>query len=180
MRKYFQIFLVGILAIFAVSFGGMTAFAEESVTPDKAFEIDYTILHEDGNAPSIADGFFQKPGTVLEYDGKTYFQMTVESAEMVQALSNKYGDYVLVDEKDGTKTMQLRVPNDLSDMKLDMHIVVPAGAMPNFPGYDEEHGAILTFDDSSQKEVNAENYKLITSNGDNGPSAEVTRSEERR
>src|SRR5690625_2500913 len=175
MRKYFQIFLVGILAIFAVSFGGMTAFAEESVTPDKAFEINYTILHEDGNAPSVADGFFEKPGTILEYDGKTYFQLTVESAEMVQALSNKYGDYVLVAEKDGTKTMQLRVPNDLSNMKLDMHIIVPAGSIPGFPGYDEKHGAILTFDKKSKKDISVEGLEVAASDdkdNENGPFVE--------
>src|SRR5699024_10269096 len=69
---------------------------EIDLTPDKAYEINYTILHEDGNAPSVADGFFKKPGIILEYGGKTYLQMTVESAEMIKSLSNEYVDYILV------------------------------------------------------------------------------------
>src|SRR5699024_9372587 len=107
---------------------------EVDLTPDKAYEINYTILHEDGKKESIANDFFRKPGILLEYDGKTYLQMTVESADMIKALSNKYGSYLtVVDHEDGSRTMQLRVPNDLSDMKLDMHIVVPpVEAIPGF------------------------------------------------
>src|SRR5699024_11201431 len=43
---------------------------EEALTPNKAYEINYSILNEDNGNKSVADGFFQKPGTVLEYDGK--------------------------------------------------------------------------------------------------------------
>lgn len=146
------------------------------LTPDKAYKIMYQILHEDGNSVSVADGFFKKPGILLEHEGKTYLQMTVESADMIKSLSNEYGDYLTVaDHKDGSRTIQLRVPNDLSDMKLDMHIVVPAGAIPGFPGYDEEHGAILTFDKDSKKEISVEGLEVTPSgnkNNLNGPYVE--------
>src|SRR5699024_8026246 len=127
---------------------------EINLTPDKAYEIMYHILHENGKDVSVADAFFKKPGILLEYGGKTYLQMTVESAEMFKALSNEYGEYVLVSKNsDGTITIQLRVPYDLSDSKLNMHIVVPAGAIPGFDGYDSKHGAILTFATNSKKEI---------------------------
>lgn len=152
---------------------------EAILTPDKAYEINYTILNENGKTASVADGFFIKPGTLLEKDGKTYFQLTVENAEMVKSLSNKYGDYILVNEKDGTKTMQLRVPNDLSDMDLDMHIVV--SGVPGFPGYDSKHGAVLTFDKNSKKSISVEDVELVASgdkeNG-NGPFVEGAKPKE--
>lgn len=147
---------------------------KDLLTPDKAYKIDYTILHEDGTKPSVADSFFEKPGILLEKDGIKYLQMTVENGDMVRSLSNEYGEYILVDQKsDGTKVMQLRVPSDLSDMELDMHIVVPEGAIPGFPGYDESHGAILTFGDAT--EISVGNHMLAPSgdkNNLNGPYVE--------
>src|SRR5699024_4168618 len=149
---------------------------EVNLTPDKAYTINYTILNEENGKASVADGFFQKPGILLEYEGKTYLQMTVESAEMVKALSNKYGDYILVSKNaDGTMTIQLRVPDDLSNIKLDMHIVVQSGAIPGFPGYNEKHGAILTFDKGSKKEISVEGLEVAASgdkNNENGPYVE--------
>src|SRR5699024_11943391 len=94
---------------------------------------------------------------------------------MVKSLSNKYGDYILVNEKDGTKTMQLRVPNDLSDMDLDMHIVV--SGVPGFPGYDSKHDAILSFDKNSKKSISVEDVELVASGdkeNENGPFVEGT------
>src|SRR5699024_7031306 len=147
-----------------------------NLTPDKAYEINYTILQENGKDVSVADDFFVKPGKLLVKDGKTYFQMTVGSADMVKSLSNKYGDYIIVsNNKDGSMTMQIRVPNDLSDIALDMHIVVPAGAVPGFPGYDSKHGAILTFDLASKKEISVEGLEVVASgdkDNENGPYVE--------
>src|SRR5699024_12707368 len=71
----------------------------------------------------------------------------------------------------------------LSDMTLSMHIVVPSGAIPGFPGYDEEHDAIIVFDEGSKKEIDIGDHMLIgTNNSDNknGPYVEdgSSRSEE--
>ncbi len=140
------------------------------LSPDKAYEIDYVIKHEDGIQDSIANDFFTGKAILLEKDGKTYAQLTITSGEMIKELKNKYGKALIVKENDdGSIVVQLRVPNDLSNMKLDMHVVVPAGAIPGFPGYDEKHTAILVFDKNSQKEINADSYKLVgSSNKDNG------------
>src|SRR5699024_6554412 len=54
--------------------------------------------------------------------------------------------------------------NDLSDMILDMHIVVPEGAIPGFPGYNEQHKALLVFDKDTQKELDEKDYVLAGSN----------------
>src|SRR5699024_4093937 len=126
----------------------------DQLVPDKAYEINYTIMHEDGNKPSISDEFFKKPAKLFEKDGKIYLQMTIMNGDMISELSNKYGNAVVVEKSDdGSIVVQLRVNDDLSDMLLDMHVKVPAGAIPGFPGYDENHAAILVFDKDSMKEI---------------------------
>jgi len=149
--------------------------AEKSnqLIPDKAYQIDYTIMHEDGNKPSVSDEFFEKPALLLEKDGKKYLQMKINNGDMIKKLSNKYGNVVLVEEnEDGSIVVQLQVNNDLSDMELDLHVVVPAGAIPGFPGYDEAHKAILVFDKDSMEEIEVGDHVLAASNNDNGPTVE--------
>lgn len=144
--------------------------SSDQLVPNKAYEINYTIMHEDGKKPSISDDFFKKPAKLFEKDGKTYLQMTIMNGDMITELSNKYGNAVLVEKNDdGSIVVQLRVNGDLSDMKLDMHVKVPAGAIPGFPGYDEDHGAILVFDKDSMKEIEVGNALLAASDNGNGP-----------
>lgn len=124
------------------------------LSPDKVYEVNYTILHEDGDKPSVADSFFAKPGYILEKNGVKYFQFTITDPDYVKTFNNKYGDYLLVKEnEDGSAVYQLKLDGDLSNMVLDMHIVVPQGAMPGFPGYDAEHQAILFIDSDTLKEI---------------------------
>ena len=137
---------------------------EELLTPDKAYEIDYVINHEDGSKPSISNDFFEKPAFLLEKDGKKYVQMKIINGDMITELSNKYGDALLVKENDdGSIVVQLRINEDLSDMLLDMHVVVPPGAIPGFPGYDEDHKAIFVFDKDSMKEIDSSKFQLVDS-----------------
>lgn len=149
---------------------------EDLLTPDKAYEIDYDIYHEDGSKPSISNDFFEKPALLLEKDGKKYIQMKITNGDMIKELKNKYGEALLVKENnDGSIVVQLRVNNDLSDMLLDMHIVVPGGTIPGFPGYDEKHKAILVFDKDSLKEIDVGDHMLVGTsdkNNDNGPTIE--------
>jgi|SRR5690625_128259 len=147
----------------------------DQLVPDKAYEINYTIMHEDGNKPSISDEFFKKPAKLFEKDGKTYLQMTIMNGDMISELSNKYGNAVDVEKNDdGSIVVQFRVNSDLSDMLLDMHVKVPAGAIPGFPGYDEDHAAILVFDKDSMTEVEVGGSLLVPSDNDNGPTVKGT------
>lgn len=147
-----------------------SAKTSNQLIPDKAYQIDYTIMHEDGNKPSVSDEFFEKPALLLEKDGKKYLQMKISNGDMIKKLSNKYGNVVLVEEnEDGSIVVQLQVNNDLSNMDLDLHVVVPAGAIPGFPGYDEAHKAILVFDKDSMEEIAVGDHVLAASNNNNGP-----------
>src|SRR5699024_7667065 len=120
---------------------------EDLLTPDKAYKINYIIKQEDGKQESIANQFFVKPAIILEKEGKQYIQLKITNGDMVQKLSNKYGNALLIKKNDdGSIIVQLRVDKDFSDILLDMHITVPKGAIPGFPGYNEEHKALLVFD----------------------------------
>src|SRR5699024_6723417 len=152
IKKNFPLVLAILFTIFTLPVNGLTVLAEGSeITPDKVYEINTTIKQDDGKSDSVANGFFQDKGFLLEKHGKTYIQMTVDSGDMVKSFKGKYGEAIVVkDNKGGSKTLQLRVENDLSNMSLDMHIIVPDGAIPGFPGYDSKHGAILEFDKNSK------------------------------
>ncbi len=149
-----------------------------ALVPDKVYTIDYDIYDEKKENLSVANQFFTGEAILLEKDGKTYAQLTITNGEMVKALSNEYGDAILVKvNNDGSIVVQLRVDNDLSDMLLDMHIVVPENAMPGFPGYNAEHEAYLVFNTDTKEEVkDIEGYELAAVAGnENGP--EVTEDE---
>src|SRR5690606_34908211 len=51
------------------------------------YTIDYVIKHETKDDPSVANGFFVKPGILIERDGKTYFQAKVTSWDMIESLT---------------------------------------------------------------------------------------------
>src|SRR5699024_3357119 len=92
-------------------------------------------------------------------------QITIKNGDMITKLSNKYGKALLVKENaDGSIVVQLRVNGNLSNMLLDMHVVVPAGAIPGFPGYDEAHKAMLVFDKDSMTEIDVDEHMLIGTN----------------
>lgn len=139
--------------------------------PDKAYKINYTIKQEDGIKDSIANDFFTNTGILLEKDGKTYLQMAIENGDMIKDLKGKYGEAIVVKkEKDGSTVVQLRVDNDLANMLLKMHVIVPEGAIPGFPGYNEDHKALLVFDKASKQEIEVGDLKLAAIAGnDNGP-----------
>lgn len=138
---------------------------EDLLKPDKAHEINYVIKHENGIQDSVANQFFTGKAKLFEKNGNKYVQLTISNGEMVKELSNKYGDALLVEKnKDGSIVVQLRVDNNLSDMLLSMRIVVPAGAMPGFDGYDMKHDAILVFDKDSMKEIDVSIHKLAGTN----------------
>src|SRR5699024_11563962 len=63
---------------------------EEEEADVTKYSIDYSILHADKDEPSVANEYFVKPGTLIEKDGKTYFQAEVTSWSMIQDL--KYND----------------------------------------------------------------------------------------
>src|SRR5690625_2029700 len=120
-----------------------TPIEQSELTPDTAYEIDYIVNHENGTSVSISNEFFVKPAILLEKDGVKYIQITITNGDLIKDLSNKYGDALLVDTKeDGSIVVQLRMNDDLADMLIDMHIIVPSGFLQGFPGYDEQHKEI--------------------------------------
>ena len=136
---------------------------EATLTPDKAFEIDYQIKHENGRDLSAANNFFVKPGNLLIKDDISYVQFTINNGDMVKDLSTKYGEVLIVKEnKDGSVVVQFKVNDNLSNIDLKMNVVVPGM-------YNTEHKAILEFNKQSKKEIKANQFKLAASKSVNGP-----------
>src|SRR5690625_7219523 len=97
--------------------------------------------------------------------------MTVTSGEMVKSFKGKYSEAIVVKNNEGgSKVLQLRV-DDLSNMPLDMHILVGGDAVPGFPGYDQQHVAILEFDKDSKKAIVVENHQLTSIDGNKNAQA---------
>jgi len=120
---------------------------EEEEADVTKYSIDYSILHADKDEPSVANEYFVKPGTLIEKDGKTYFQAEVTSWSMIQDL--KYNDKnvkVLSEDKEkDTALIELKVEGDLSkEIPLSFAVVVPGV-------YDTTHTARLVFDVDSKK-----------------------------
>lgn len=136
----------------------------EQLKPDKAYEIDYDIKQMDGVTDSVSNDFFLKPAFLFEKDGKKYIQITIKNSNMIKQLRNQYGDVLIVKENKEANTIvvQFRVPDDLSNMRLDMHIVVPA--MPGFPGYDMKHEALIVFYQDSMKNIQVGDHLLAGTN----------------
>lgn len=135
------------------------------LTPDKAYKINYILKHATEDKESAAGQFF-KEAVLLTKDGVNYLQVRITNADMIDALSNSYGEVVLVKENaDGSMVVQFKVDNLSDVVKLDMHITVPGL-------YSMDHGVRLFLDESSMEEVDANKYQLVASDNENGPIVE--------
>lgn len=113
------------------------------------YSIDYTVKHEKEDQVSTADQYFEKPGTLIEKDGKTYLQFTVNSWSMVNWLKANGKDVLIIseDKKNDTATVQLRLDGELTDViKLSMEITVPGL-------YENKHNVRLILDADSKEKI---------------------------
>lgn len=151
---------------------------KEKVNPlaaDRAYEINYTILDENGNKVSAADQFFEKPAILFEKDGVYYVQITTNANQFIDSLSNQYGEFVYAGiDENGNHVYQFRIVGDLTDQQIiDMVITVPGV-------YNQQkHTTRLVLDLDSMKEVNAADYQLVSSeDSSNGPNPDGTQPKE--
>lgn len=128
---------------------------DSKVTPEKAFQYDYTVKHETEDKASAANEFFQKPATVLHKDGEKYIQVTVTSWEMIDDLKADNNDVKVIEENgDGSVLIQFKVDGDLSDtIPLNMKVTVPGL-------YSEDHTARMILDMGSEKKVDANQFNI--------------------
>jgi len=141
------------------------------LVPDKASQIDYTILQDVVDNPSAADFFFEKPAILLEKDGERYIQITTTegSGKFIKSLRVKLGgnyhEMVVVDKTaDGRTTFQFKVEGNLSDVILLDMIIDVEGIYDN-----QYHEARLVLDEDSINAVDASDYQLVASTNANGP-----------
>src|SRR5699024_1989633 len=108
-------------------------------------QIDYEIKHESEDKASSADSFFEKPGKVIEKNGKYYLEVTVTSWDMIDHLkaNGKAVEIVKEDNKNNLAIVRIPVNKDLSKIVTLRMKVTFAGL------YEMEHDARLVMDESS-------------------------------
>lgn len=123
----------------------------------KGYSIDYVIKHATEDDASAADNFFEKPGTLLEKDGKKYLQITINSWSMIDwiKVNNKQVSIIKEDKSEDTALIQFEVPADLSEiLQLSMKVTVPGL-------YETEHDARLVMDENSLVEDESDEDYVI-------------------
>ena len=130
---------------------------------DKVYNLDYTIMHETKNEPSIADDFFNKPGQILLKDGIYYLQVTVDEKDwsMIEGLKIEGKDIKIL-KSNGKYLVQVTLGESIpNELLLDMFI--------NVPGlYEANHKARLILNEESLKEVDQAGM-IIGSTGETPP-----------
>ncbi|MEI3609826.1 NEAT domain-containing protein [Pseudogracilibacillus sp. SO10305] len=128
-----------------------------------AYNIDYTIKHATKDEASTADGFFEKPGTLLEKNGKYYLQVTVTNWSMIDWIEVNGNSIAIVSENKAKDiaVIQFAVPSDLSK-------VVPLTMKITVPGlYETVHEARLVMNPDSMKLINGKHSFDVDENLEN-------------
>ncbi|MHA6252419.1 NEAT domain-containing protein [Oceanobacillus sp. CAU 1775] len=148
--------------------------SDNDLVPDKATQIEYTILQSNSDEVSASMNFMDSTAVLLEKNGVKYLQISTEaqSGQYIKSLRVKLGDsyqeMVVVERTDDGRTIfQLKVEGELSDVILLDMIIDVKGVYEN-----QHHYARLILDPETSVELDASNYLLVASTNDNGPDGE--------
>src|SRR5699024_5360521 len=111
------------------------------------YSIDYVIKHATKDETSAADSFFKKPGTLIERDGKTFLQTTINSWNMVKDITyaDKKAKVISESKENNSALVEFEIKDDLSKaINLEMTVEVPGL-------YKQDHKARLVMDASSKE-----------------------------
>src|SRR5699024_2642217 len=128
-----------------------------------SYTINYQILQDNKDKPSVANDYFTGKATLIEpiKSKDKYIQITTkdDSGKYIKELKNKLGntyqDMLVVKNKNGEKTYQFKLSNQLHvPVLLNMFIEVPSV-------YKQEHDARLVFDTASLQELKGKAGKKV-------------------
>src|SRR5699024_127220 len=117
---------------------------EKPETEDKVQTIDYVIKHETEDKASAADEFFEKPGKIIEKNGKYFLEVTVTNWSMIDDLkaNGKKINVVKENEKDEVDEAVVQIP-----IAKDFSKIVPLSMKVTVPYvYETTHEARLVMD----------------------------------
>lgn len=122
--------------------------------------IAYTVLKDGTTTTSMMDSYLQKPAKLITNGSQKYVQLTLKNSNWIQALQtdvdkdSNYTDVDLISSDTVTNTRLIQfAANSLSKtnpvINAKVHVVIPAGTIPNMGAYDEWHTVQLSFDPAS-------------------------------
>ncbi len=122
--------------------------------------IAYTVLKDGTTTTSMMDSYLQKPAKLITNGSQKYVQLTLKNSNWIQALQtdvdkdSNYTDVDLISSDTATNTRLIQfAANSLSKtnpvINAKVHVVIPAGTIPNMGAYDEWHRVQLSFDPAS-------------------------------
>lgn len=122
--------------------------------------IAYTVLKDGTTETSMIDSYLQKPAKLITNGTKKYIQLTLNNSSWIKALQtdvNKSGTYTDVGLISSDTTANTRLVQFEADslsktntvINAKVHVVIPAGSIPNMGAYDEWHTVQFSFDKTS-------------------------------
>ncbi|MGV7118198.1 NEAT domain-containing protein [Paenibacillus kyungheensis] len=122
--------------------------------------IAYTVLKDGTNETSMMDSYLQKPATLITNGTKKYIQLTLNQSSWIKALQtdiDKDGTYTDVGLISANETANTRLVQFEADslsqtnpvINAKVHVVMPAGTIPNMGAYDQWYTVQFNFDKAS-------------------------------
>ncbi len=121
---------------------------------NKAYKVNYRIVQENSDEPSIADEYFTGEALLIEKDGKKYLQFTSTNPEFIKYLETEYGMMVVVKQNaDGSAVYQVEVPDNFSISK---EFDIKNGDRSFGSVRKADHITRVIFDEGSLKEIESD------------------------
>jgi len=129
--------------------GSHTLEALATNLPVGTYVVDYEMLQAENDSVSIANDYFEKPGTLtIDEDGQ-YLQFTVNHAKWVKFIKSATGDsfadvdVVSEDLENDKRVIAFKVNEDITEpLHMQMHVVIEEME----PAYDHKYSVRLNLD----------------------------------
>src|SRR5690625_1969291 len=153
MKKYFNIFLVFVIAFFTIPMSNHTVLADTGdnslAVPDEAYTIKYNTDSQ------MIQEYFGNTATLLHKNDVQYIQMNGSSGQLINSLTIN-GEEVTWGElkDDGTFTVQFEVDGALSEeLNFGMEVDIAEETI--------EPNVSLSFDEATKQSVDTDDYLLL-------------------
>ncbi|MFD1988858.1 NEAT domain-containing protein [Paenibacillus nicotianae] len=122
--------------------------------------IAYTVLKDGTNETSMMDNYLQKPAKLITNGSKKYIQLTLNQSSWIKALQTDidkdgiYTDVGLISSDTASNTRLVQFEADSLSQNntviyAKVHVVMPAGSIPNMGAYDQWYTVQFHFDKAS-------------------------------
>ncbi|NMO76541.1 NEAT domain-containing protein [Niallia alba] len=96
---------------------------DNGILKDGEYMVDYSVLHETENEPSMADSYFTKPGKLIVKDGEIVAQVEMQS-ENIKELQVQSQPVKIVSSNETTQVVEFPVKDIFNPVNARIHVVV--------------------------------------------------------